>query len=113
MQYETDDEYRSTSSTDDDSPRKRVASKKRSSRAKKARIDLVDVAVAKRLQEAKARHNELLRREGVVADDRAAQRLAVLRGQTFAQTHAAQVAAERARLTGPQLPPTHGFRIHR
>ena len=88
---------------------KTVTPKKWETRAKKAKVD-----VDSRLQEI-AQHNELLRREGIAAGERARQRIAALRGQnqTFGQAHAAQVATERARVMGPQLPPTHGFRLRR
>ena len=108
LYYSDDDDFRPKQM-------KRVTPKKREPRSKKAKVDPVDAAVAKRLQDEKAQHAELLRREGVVADDRAAQSLDALRGQTptFARAHAAQAAAERAKLTGPQLPPTHRLRIRR
>ena len=65
---------------------KRITPKKPEPRAKKAKLD-----VGKRLQEI-AQHDELLRREGVAAAERARGRLAVLRGQneppTFRQAHA-------------------------
>src|SRR3981189_285612 len=90
---------------------KRITPKKPEPRSKKAKLD-----VGKRLQEI-AQHDELLRREGVAAAERARGRLAALRGQneppTFRQAHADRAAVERARLMGPQLPPTHGYRLHR
>src|SRR3981189_3583185 len=90
---------------------KRITPKKPEPRAKKAKLD-----VGKRLQEI-AQHDELLRREGVAAAERARGRLAELRRQneppTFRQAHADQAAVERARLMGPQLPATHGYRLHK